>query len=540
MARTPRRRMHDDDSMIQALIYTRVSSDEQARDGLSLPAQLQACRRYCLDRGWHLVDEYRDVLSGKRNDRADYQRLLKDARRLAGEGHRVAVLVMRLDRLGRKLSERIRSREEFKALGVVTHSVREGEVNDLMANMLAVMAEEEVERLAERIQDTRDVNVENGWHTPGRPPWGYRWRPATDEERGQGAPKVALEEDPLTAPYVRSLFERAAAGESSLSLSRWVAGLPDEAKGFAERTRRQDDGTTVKSVEPRDLSVSAIRRALVAPVYVAQYPTDEEHQGSPRWPALTDQETWERVQRRLAGQRGKSGPVNDRHLLSRIGRCPVCNCGLSGWKMRDRNNRYRCHSRSYGGETTLRKCTFTIAAAPIDALVMSEVRTLLAPFAQLKSKRFRAAVERAWARLSEPDADVAGERSSQIKDARATVADAKSRILKATQQLVDGVVSTDAYKLLARAEQARMDDAQKLLKSPDVRSLPSTLPSLDDVLTELGGWQAALDGPVAAQRTILRVLIETVVPVSVARGQHEVTLFLTPTGQALRKMSERL
>ena len=89
-----------------------------------------------------------------------------EARRFSADGKDVAVVVARLDRFGRRLVERIRSREEFKVLGVGTHSVREGgEVSDLMANMLAVMAQEEVERLGDRIRDTRQHNVVNGWHT---------------------------------------------------------------------------------------------------------------------------------------------------------------------------------------------------------------------------------------------------------------------------------------------------------------------------------------------------------------------------------------
>ena len=52
-----------------ALIYTRVSKDDQAREGVSLDAQLKDCRRYAARQGWVLGGEYQDVLSGKRDDR---------------------------------------------------------------------------------------------------------------------------------------------------------------------------------------------------------------------------------------------------------------------------------------------------------------------------------------------------------------------------------------------------------------------------------------------------------------------------------------
>jgi site-specific DNA recombinase len=56
-----------------ALIYLRVSTDEQAREGVSLDAQLAECRRYAARLGWVLGAEYADVLSGTRDDRPRYQ-----------------------------------------------------------------------------------------------------------------------------------------------------------------------------------------------------------------------------------------------------------------------------------------------------------------------------------------------------------------------------------------------------------------------------------------------------------------------------------
>ena len=60
-------------SLITALIYTRVSSDEQAREGVSLDAQLAACREYSARQGWMIGREYTDVMTGKRDDRPEYQ-----------------------------------------------------------------------------------------------------------------------------------------------------------------------------------------------------------------------------------------------------------------------------------------------------------------------------------------------------------------------------------------------------------------------------------------------------------------------------------
>src|SRR3989440_1987805 len=127
-------------------------------------------------------DEYQDVLKGTRDDRPAYQALLGEVRRLRAEGRQVAVVVAALDRFGRAILERVRSREELKGLGVPTHSVREGgEVSDLVANVLASVAQEEVRRLGERVSATWNHTTGLGWFMVGRAPWGYCWRPARAE-----------------------------------------------------------------------------------------------------------------------------------------------------------------------------------------------------------------------------------------------------------------------------------------------------------------------------------------------------------------------
>ncbi len=62
-------------------------------------------------------------------------------------------------------------------------------------------------------------------------------RPATPEERAQGAPKAVLDVDPVQAPYVTELFERAAKAVPVRELTRWAAGLPPEVTGGRKLSR---------------------------------------------------------------------------------------------------------------------------------------------------------------------------------------------------------------------------------------------------------------------------------------------------------------
>jgi DNA invertase Pin-like site-specific DNA recombinase len=505
---TKRIRGGSGNGVVTALPYIRVSGDEQAREGLSLPAQLQACRRYAADKGWVLGNEYQDILSGKRDDRVDYQRLLADARRLSGEGQDVAVIVMRLDRLGRRVMERVRSREELKGLGVQTHSVREGgEVSDLVANILASVAQEEVERLGDRVRDVRVHNELNGWHVPGRRPFGYRWRPATDAERQQGAPKSVLAVDDETAPLVREAFRRVAAGESARSVTVWLATCPEL-------------GRTVHH--------SATVQMLQAAVYTGRFPSGERG----RWEPLVTDETWTRVQRRL-GQRSRS-PSNGGYLLAGLARCPKCAGRLTGMTMRRKWPRYRCGSFSAGGEEVQRGCTFTCSAQTVDADVLAQVSGLLAPLAD-GDPSLRAALSRAWARLREPNDAAAKERQRAMARARQAVDDAKRRIGDATRLLVDQAIDRLAYDAMVSQEQERLRLAEAALAAPEVASPTVSLPPLQDVVADLDGWATVLQGGTTPElRRLLAVLVERVVPVRISYGRYEATVTWTPLGQALQ------
>jgi site-specific DNA recombinase len=217
--------------VVTALIYTRVSSDDQAREGTSLDAQLAECRRYAARFGWLLGTEYQDVLSGMVDARPQYQQLLADVRSLRAQGTILVVVVAALDRFGRRLMERLRCREELRALGVPVHSVREGgEVSDLVANVLGAVAQEEVRRLGERIKAARRYVYDRGFMPQGRVPWGYRWRPAIAEERAAGAPLSVLDIDDESAEYVHELFQRVADGETIRKAARWVYALPSSAR----------------------------------------------------------------------------------------------------------------------------------------------------------------------------------------------------------------------------------------------------------------------------------------------------------------------
>ncbi len=133
---------------MKAAIYTRISTHDQQ----TLDMQLEKCREYCLSRGWEIVFEIKEIGSGakKRPKRED---LLKQCRQRNVD----AVVVWKLDRWGRSVSDVVGSLQELQELGVFFVSITEAldfstAMGRAMSGLLAVFAEFERELISERVK----------------------------------------------------------------------------------------------------------------------------------------------------------------------------------------------------------------------------------------------------------------------------------------------------------------------------------------------------------------------------------------------------
>lgn len=119
----------------------RVSTEGQGRSGLGLEAQRHAVRTLCEGRGWEIVAEFTEVESGKRNDRPKLHAALDHAR-LTG----AKLVVAKLDRLSRDAAFTLQLRNS----GVDFTCADNPDVSRLTIGLLAVMNEDERERISER------------------------------------------------------------------------------------------------------------------------------------------------------------------------------------------------------------------------------------------------------------------------------------------------------------------------------------------------------------------------------------------------------
>lgn len=162
--------------MIRAIIYARVSTDDQAEKGYSLPTQLDAMRDYAKAHGLQVVCELQDDYSGAKLNRPALDVLRGKLERKEAE----AVIVYAADRLSRNLAHLLILREEFNRAGIELHYVNRGKAEDtaesrLTENIEGVIAEFEREKIKERTRRGKIAKAKAGkWVGSGRAPYPFR------------------------------------------------------------------------------------------------------------------------------------------------------------------------------------------------------------------------------------------------------------------------------------------------------------------------------------------------------------------------------
>lgn len=268
-------------SLKRCAIYTRKSSEEGLdQDFNSLEAQREACAAYVLSQrheGWReLPERYDDGgISGGTMNRPGLQRLLDDVR----AGHIDTVVVYKVDRLTRALSDFAKIVEIFDAAGVSFVSVTQAfnttsSMGRLTLNVLLSLAQCEREVTGERIRDKIAASKRKGMWIGGLPPLGYDVRDR------------ALVANEAEAETVRMIFRRYLA----LGCARALKAELD-TEGVVSKRRPNGSGG-------KPISRGALYELLRNPVYIGETRhTGERHPGMHE--AILDREAWDAVQRAL-------------------------------------------------------------------------------------------------------------------------------------------------------------------------------------------------------------------------------------------------
>lgn len=280
---------------MKAAVYVRVSTQEQAREGISLAAQEEACRRMAVEAGALEVVVYRDDgFTGSTMRRPALRELLSHLQDYD------AIYVWKLDRLSRSVADwaGILRRLNESQVGFASVTERVDATTPMGRAMLFVMA-----TFAELFLDILRENVRSALAhiaSTGRRPtgtvYGYKRRDGH------------LVIEPRQAEVVREVFRRYIAGESMAAIGRDLQARGEPTK----RAGKFWDATSVRDI-------------LRNPVYVGRITHRGEVLDGEHAPIVLDAD-WESAQAILQ-QRSRNRGQAVAHLSG------LCRCGLCGGHM---------------------------------------------------------------------------------------------------------------------------------------------------------------------------------------------------------------
>jgi len=157
-------------------LYIRVSTEDQAREGFSLPEQEKRLRAMCEYKGYEIYDVYeeRGISAKTGNYRPEFERLLQDIK----DKKCNTIVVLKLDRLTRSVfdwEKIIRFLEENDAyLDCANDDINTTNANGKMiSRILTSVSQNEIERTSERTKIGLAGAIKEG-HIPHKAPFGYK------------------------------------------------------------------------------------------------------------------------------------------------------------------------------------------------------------------------------------------------------------------------------------------------------------------------------------------------------------------------------
>ena len=321
-------------------IYIRVSTEDQAREGFSLPEQEKRLRAMCEYKGYEIYKVYKDAgISAKTgNKRPAFEELKEDIKNKKCN----TIVVLKLDRLTRSVYDWeniMKFLEENNAyLDCANDDINTTNANGRMvARLLTTVSQNEIERTSERTKIGLAGAIKVG-NIPNKAPFGYK----------HVNKKLVI--DQLTKDEVIRIFNLYFEGNSYQT----IANIYNEEKVFG-KTNWCD---------------STILRILENEIYKGDYvhgkktnhPTYYENVVEP----LVSKELWEecQVQKRKNSRNYKR---DKEYLFLQKLRCPKCGRILGGNATRKKNGKvyyyYQCNV-----------CKITIKETKIE----DAVKTLLA------------------------------------------------------------------------------------------------------------------------------------------------------------------
>lgn len=195
--------------MKKAVLYARVSSDEQEKQGFSIPAQVKFLKDYAKKNNITIVREFTESETAKQSGRKEFNAMVKF---LKSSKDVNIILVEKTDRLYRNFKDYGELGEEDFEI----HLVKENEIigknatshQKFIHGIKVLMAKNYIDNLREETMKGLREKAEEGIF-PNRAPFGYK-----NVRNKQGKNDIAIDDE--KAPFIKRAFEIYSSGDISV------------------------------------------------------------------------------------------------------------------------------------------------------------------------------------------------------------------------------------------------------------------------------------------------------------------------------------
>ena len=305
---------------MNAVIYTRVSTTEQAKHGYSLVSQELECKKFADKEGIKVVKIYREEgISAKTTNRPQLQNLIKFC--IENKKSINCIIVWKFDRFTRKLEDQIELFGKMQKYNIrvlsATENNEESAIGNLVRNVIGTFAQFENDIKSERVTaGMKEAFLQGNWLW--KAPIGYKMigkKLYIDETKGS---------------HIKKIFEN-----------------------FATGLYRQTDLLNYLKDNNIKISANTLCDLLRKPVYYG-YLVNEKYSKEPikgDFEPIVDEQTFYRVQAILNGNKAQAVPhlrQNPMFPLKQFITCPYCNQPLTGDTPHGRKGQkyyyYRCYN----------------------------------------------------------------------------------------------------------------------------------------------------------------------------------------------------
>jgi site-specific DNA recombinase len=316
----------------KAVIYTRVSTAEQAENKQSLDSQETACRDFAAKHDFEIDKVFREEgESAKTADRTKLLEMLKYCQQ--NKGTVKYVLVYKVDRFARRAEDHLTLKAMLLKLGVrifsATEPIEDSNTGKLMETILAGFAEFDNGVRSERSGNGMRARLEEGGWVHIAP---TGWKNVKDELR-----RPTIEPDVDTGPKVKRLLREFLKGTYSqkqiIELAQQYGLKNSPNKKNKDQPLQPISGNTVLKILHNPLNAGMVHgKSLKEPIkglhWEHRYIEPEEHQA---------------ILNILAGKKKAFLPearAKPLWPLRRFAKCNLCGHGMTGSISRGRTKQY--------------------------------------------------------------------------------------------------------------------------------------------------------------------------------------------------------